>query len=132
MVDAAFVARVRAALAGQVRLIADEAAGDAWLGLQHRHLAERIKTLVAAWRCDVLPADALPDHVGRLAGRLRQLQGPSGLFTGGDNVDSPPDSAFSVNDLADALLMLRGGPIGVERPIEQLLASVTPALLRGG
>ena len=33
-------------------------------------------------------------------GRLRDLQSPGGTFRSGDNVDSPPDSAFTLNDLA--------------------------------
>jgi hypothetical protein len=148
-VDVAFVAGVRAALAGQVRSIVAEAEGDAWRHLQHRQLAERIKALVAAWRgASGSPGQAgAPDLLApavRLAVGLRELQGPSGLFTGGDNVDSPPDSAFSVNDLADALLMLRradatpdddpAGPT-VRRLtglLELLLTAATPALTSGG
>lgn len=136
-IDVGFVEQVRAALTEQVGSIVDEAAGDAWRGLQHRHLAERVKGLVAAasGAAGHVGGDELLDHAVRFAGRLRELQGPSGLFTGGDNVDSPPDSAFSVNDLADALLMLRGAdgsahPLAKE--LEQLLAAATPALVSGG
>ncbi|WP_431930145.1 hypothetical protein [Nonomuraea jabiensis] len=55
----------------------------------------------------------------------------------GDNVDSPPDSAFSVNDLADARWLLRCGPPGAAGHglaylLDDLLAAVTPALARGG
>jgi hypothetical protein len=131
-VDVTFVAQVHTALAGLVRTIADEARGDGWAGLQHRQLAVRVKGLVAAWRCG-LPCGQPLDLAARLTARLRELQGPSGLFTGGDNVDSPPDSAFSVNDLADALLMLRRADEPAEVPLlEELLSSVTPALLAGG
>jgi hypothetical protein len=107
--DAEFVDRVRAALAIQIEEIVDEAGGDVWRRLQHRQLAGRMLALVAAWRDPRGPGGA-GDLLGlavRLGGHLRGLRGPSGLFTGGDNVDSPPDSAFSVNDLADALLLLR-------------------------
>jgi hypothetical protein len=112
--DAAFVAAVHAALAEQVRSIADEAGRDVWRHLQHRHLAERIKALVAAWHGATGTEEPAEDagllrNAVSLAERLRELQGPSGLFAGGDNVDSPPDSAFSINDLADALLLLRQG-----------------------
>jgi len=133
-VDAAFVAQVRTALAGQVRSIVAEAGGDVWQHLQHRQLAERIKALVAAWRDPDGPAGLL-EHAVRLAGRLRELQGPSGLFAGGDNVDSPPDSAFSINDLADALQLLRGAAAPEARLtelLEQLLEAATPALTSGG
>ncbi|MEH1124335.1 hypothetical protein [Micromonospora sp. CPCC 206061] len=135
--DVAFVDQVRAALAAQVGAVVGEASGDAWRGMQHRPLAERIKVLVAA-ACGAAgyagDADLL-DHGVRLAGHLRELQGPGGLFSGGDNVDSPPDSAFSVNDLADALLMLRradGSAHLLAKELEHLLVAATPALVSGG
>jgi len=134
-IDVAFVAQVHAALAGRIRAIADEADGDAWSHLEHRQLAERIKALVAAWRGEDSGGNLL-GYAARLATRLRELQGPSGLFIGGDNVDSPPDSAFSINDLADALLLLRGAEgAEVQRLaglLEDLLAAATPSLIRGG
>ena len=130
-IDVAFVAQVRDALDGQVRSILDEVAGDTWRRLSHRPLAGRIKALTAA-------AGPL-EHAVALAARLRELQGPSGLFAGGDNVDSPPDSAFSVNDLADALLLLRGADRArddaarrLTASLEELLADATPALTCGG
>lgn len=132
--DTAFVARVRTALAERVGRILDEPDG---LALSHRELAERIKALVAATRYPVGPAAVdLLGHAAELTIRLRELQAPSGLFLGGDNVDSPPDSAFSINDLADARLMLR-----LERPgdnpsltalLEHVLTSAAPALTTGG
>jgi hypothetical protein len=130
-IDGEFVAQARAALTAQVRSIVDEAGGDAWQYMQHRHLAERIKALVAAWRDG---GDDLLDHAVRLAVRLREMQGPSGLFTGGDNVDSPPDSAFSINDLADALLLLReqATETPLAKLLEELLTAATPALVTGG
>ncbi|TDB71769.1 hypothetical protein [Micromonospora sp. KC723] len=141
--DLTFVARVRAALAGQVRSILAEAEGNGWRDLQHRQLAERIKALVAATHPVNDPTGTwggvdLLGPARRLAVRLAELQGPSGLFTGGDNVDSPPDSAFSVNDLADALLLLRraGTPTADHRALtealERLLAATVPALTGGG
>ena len=135
-IDRAFVERVRAALDGEVRATLDEAGGDAWRRMQHRRLAERVKALVAAW-CDAGDDDLLA-HAGRLAGMLRGRQGASGLFRGGDNVDSPPDSAFSVNDLGDAALLLRlsgrGGTAAdrLAAALDGLLAAVTPALVTGG
>ena len=134
-IDVAFVAQVRTALAGQVRSIVAEAGGDAWQTMQHRRLAERIKALVAAWLGGGQP-DGLLGQALRLAARLRELQGPSGLFRGGDNVDSPPDSAFSVNDLADTALLLRGADDEpakrLSAALDDLLTAVTPALTEGG
>ncbi|BCJ62282.1 hypothetical protein [Micromonospora endophytica] len=143
--DALFVAEVRAALAERIRSIDREATAgpDAWRELQHRALAERIKALAAATHRVNDPTGALDGvdllgHATRLAVRLTELQGPSGLFTGGDNVDSPPDSAFSINDLADALLLLRHAenPVPGEPPLTQLLQrlllAASPALTEGG
>ncbi|MDI6100383.1 hypothetical protein QLQ12_17385 [Actinoplanes sp. NEAU-A12] len=132
--DSDFAARVRAALDSEVRAIVTESGGGAWPLLEHRRLAERVKTLVAAWRTT---GDAgLLGHAARLTGLLRDRQNPSGLFRGGDNVDSPPDSAFSVNDLADAAWLLRDATDEVARRLADrlgsVLAAVTPALINGG
>ena len=135
--DLAFVAQVRAALDDEVRAILAEAEADgkahAWGRMQHRRLAERVKALVAAGD------DALLGHAARLAELLHGLQGASGLFRGGDNVDSPPDSAFTINDLADAALLLRlpgrGGGVAAKSlaaALDDLLAAATPALAGGG
>ncbi|MCP2329479.1 hypothetical protein HDA40_007986 [Hamadaea flava] len=146
MIDTPFVTQVHAGLIEQVRSIAAEARAGGWTGLQHRRLAERLKVLVAAWRLGLdtgLTAEQLFGHAVTLTAALRRLQGPSGLFTGGDNVDSPPDSAFSVNDLADIALMLRldGTPLAAAAPeaerevageLEAMLTVITPALLTGG
>ncbi|TDC35999.1 hypothetical protein [Micromonospora sp. KC213] len=143
-IDHTFVVRVRAALAAQVRsiLAEAEAEGSGWRDLQHRQLAERIKALVAATHPVNDPDGtwAGTDMFGparRLAVRLAELQGASGLFTGGDNVDSPPDSAFSVNDLAEALLLLRAdtpsaGDRTLAELLERLLTAAVPALVSGG
>ena len=136
-IDATFVARVRAALDERVRCVVAEAAGCGWESLTHRDLAERIKALVAA-ACHPGDPVGLLAHATTLAARLVVLQGPSGLFRGGDNVDSPPDSAFSINDLADALLLLRRadgqyrGNAELAQLLDQLLAAATPALTTGG
>ncbi|MGW5606172.1 hypothetical protein ACWEWI_08735 [Streptomyces sp. NPDC003753] len=83
-------------------------------GLAHRGLARRVKTLLAAYRS---PDSAL--HGGERAvaatmthlAALMALQTPSGLFAGGDNVQSPPDSAFTINDVCDAHVLATGaGP----------------------
>ncbi|MEV6344020.1 hypothetical protein [Actinoplanes sp. NPDC051851] len=132
--DAAFLAAVHAGLDREVRAIVAEAGdgGEAWRRLQHRRLAERIKALVTAWRRDPATGDDLLGHALTLAGLLRDLQGASGLFRGGDNVDSPPDSAFSVNDLADVAFLLREHDGPLRAALGELLAAVTPALVKGG
>ncbi|MGW2635846.1 hypothetical protein [Streptomyces sp. NPDC001348] len=83
-------------------------------GVSHRGLAHRVKTLLAAYRS---PDSALHGSERAVAAAtahlaaLRALQTPSGLFAGGDNVQSPPDSAFTVNDVCDAHVLATGaGP----------------------
>ncbi|GIE33847.1 hypothetical protein Ait01nite_068920 [Actinoplanes italicus] len=140
LTDNDFTDRVRAALDREVRGILAET-GLSWRAMQHRRLAERIKTLAAAWRLLGTPAPprqaaVLLGAAERLAGLLRERQNPGGLFRGGDNIDSPPDTAAGVNDLADAALLLRragdpaAGPLA--DTLGQLLAAATPALLTGG
>ncbi|GIE77114.1 hypothetical protein Aph02nite_30640 [Actinoplanes philippinensis] len=125
--DPEFAALVRSALDREVRGIGAET-GELWRRLQHRRLAERVKALAAAW--SLTGDDDLLAGVAGLVATLRDRQNPSGLFRGGDNVDSPPDSAFSVNDLADAARLLAGA---AERTgLLRLLDSMTPALLKGG
>jgi hypothetical protein len=146
LTDNDFADRVRDALDREVRGILAETLAD-WRGMQHRRLAERLKALVAAW-CTLgtghpggLPPLAehpagLLSSAEQLAGLLGKRQNPSGLFRGGDNVDSPPDTAFSVNDLADAALLLRHADDPAARSLAgalgRLLAAATPGLLTGG
>ncbi|MEU8756424.1 hypothetical protein AB0C88_38645 [Streptomyces chartreusis] len=74
-------------------------------GVPHRGLARRVKTLLAAYRS---PDSTLHGSDRAVAAAmthltaLRAVQTASGLFAGGDNVQSPPDSAFTVNDVCDA------------------------------
>jgi hypothetical protein len=85
---------------------------------------------------------ALLERALPLLAALRARQNPSGLFAGGDNVDSPPDSAFSTNDLADAALLLdRWVPVlgqdsearsRVRAALAEVLDALTPPLLTGG
>jgi hypothetical protein len=131
--DNDFITRSRAALEREVRGIRTET-GDLWRQLQHRRLAERVKALTAAW---ALTGDSgVLTPAAQIAGLLRERQNPGGLFRGGDNVDSPPDSAFSVNDLADAAWLLRDTDDPAARRLAdalgRVLDTVTPALIRGG
>ena len=62
---------------------------------------------------------------------LAELQNPSGTFRGGDNLDSPPDSAFTLNDLGWARTA-PGAPESLLPALDRLLLAATPALLTGG
>ncbi|MDX3747050.1 hypothetical protein [Streptomyces sp. AK08-02] len=108
------------------------------VGVPHRGLAGRVKTLTAAYRS---PDSALHGSGQAVAAAtthlraLRAVQTPSGLFAGGDNVQSPPDSAFTVNDVCDAyVLAADAGPeLGeVAAALAEIAGAATAGLLTGG
>ncbi|WP_055533145.1 hypothetical protein [Streptomyces graminilatus] len=107
-------------------------------GVSHRDLARRVKTLVAAYRS---PDSALhgsgPAVTAALTHlrALRAAQTPTGLFAGGDNVQSPPDSAFTVNDVCDAHVLAAGaGPElrDVTAALAEIAGAASGSLLTGG
>ncbi|MEV5438298.1 hypothetical protein AB0K80_20130 [Streptomyces sp. NPDC052682] len=107
-------------------------------GVPHRGLAHRVKTLLAAYRSPdsalhgSRPAvDAAMTHLAA----LRALQTPSGLFAGGDNVQSPPDSAFTINDVCDAhVIAVSAGPDlrDVAAALAEIAGAASESLLTGG
>ncbi|MBF4616148.1 hypothetical protein [Curtobacterium sp. VKM Ac-1376] len=118
-------------------------ADDDPAALQHRELMARALALVGAWvRLRPGGPDHLPhDDLATAHGWVRHLaarQSAGGTFVGGDNVLSPPDSAFTVNDGCDALELL--APFRTSVPAAAALADdldaivhrATPALLTGG
>ncbi|MFJ8469759.1 hypothetical protein [Streptomyces swartbergensis] len=107
-------------------------------GVTHRALARRVKTLVAAYRS---PDSALHGSRQVVAatmthlGALRAAQTTTGLFAGGDNVQSPPDSAFTVNDVCDAHVLAAGaGPElrDVTAALAEIAGAARESLLTGG
>lgn len=107
-------------------------------GLPHRVLARRVKTLIAAYRS---PDSALHGSAPAVAAAmthlraLRAVQTPSGLFAGGDNVQSPPDSAFTVNDVCDAYVLAAaaGAELAeVTAGLAEIAGAATASLLTGG
>lgn len=107
-------------------------------GVPHRALARRVKTLVAAYRS---PDSALHGSRQAVAAAMTQLralravQTATGLFAGGDNVQSPPDSAFTVNDVCDAhVLAAAAGPElhGVTAALAEIAGAASGSLLTGG
>lgn len=142
-IDTDFVDAVTAAADAAVdRLLAPEPPAplaDAPLG-PHRESMRRAKLLVAAY---LAPGSRhagerrLADAAERYAEDLEALQSESGLFLGGDNVESPPDSGFTVNDVGDVLaLIARSGWRSDLSPLDARLRSIadraTPAMLAGG
>ncbi|MER7405867.1 hypothetical protein ABT373_26105 [Streptomyces sp. NPDC000070] len=131
---------VRAVAGAADRLAAPLAArpGEEPAGVTHRALARRVKTLVAAYRS---PDSALHGSGQAVAatmthlGALRAAQTTTGLFAGGDNVQSPPDSAFTVNDVCDAHVLAAGaGPElrDVTAALAEIAGAARESLLAGG
>jgi hypothetical protein len=131
---------LRAAAAAADRLAAPLAAGpdEEPAGVPHRGLARRVKTLVAAYRS---PDSALHGSGHAVAAAmthvraLRATQTTTGLFAGGDNVQSPPDSAFTLNDVCDAhLLAADAGPelSEVTATLAEIAGAASGSLLTGG
>ncbi|MGY6023332.1 hypothetical protein [Streptomyces spinosirectus] len=112
--------------------------GEEPAGATHRTLARRVRTLVAAYRS---PESALHGSGQAVAAAmthlraLRAAQTTTGLFGGGDNVQSPPDSAFTVNDVCDAHVIAAGaGPElrDVTAALAEIAGAARGALLTGG
>lgn len=105
----------------------------------HRESMRRAKLLVAVF---LEPGSAFagsPAVVGlaeTYARVLHDLQSPTGLFLGGDNVESPPDTGFTINDLGDILeLARRSGDARLDRVAEilgRIADRAAPAMLAGG
>jgi len=75
-------------------------------------------------------------RAGRWLTELEGLQAPSGLFSSGDNLASPPDSAFTITDVAAVTELLRRddrpGLGGLRARLVAVLEAAAPALLVGG
>ena len=134
--DHEFVRAAAVAADGSAALLAADPSAE-FIG-PHRALARRVKTLVAAYRS---PESALHGSERAVAAALthlralRSLQTASGLFAGGDNVQSPPDSAFTVNDVCDAHVLAAGaGPEldDVTAALAEIAGAATGPLLTGG
>ncbi|GAA2160740.1 MULTISPECIES: hypothetical protein [Glycomyces] len=137
--DAAFLAAVTAA--------ADEQARDVLAGVDdllagaphHRAVMSAAKALAA---CGVHPGSALhasaeaASAAARLVAFLGGMQGANGLFDG-ENLASPPDTAFTVNDLCDTYALLQGEAVPEAlRPLagalEAIALKAAGPLRRGG
>ncbi|MFJ2211720.1 hypothetical protein ACIQVO_03310 [Streptomyces sp. NPDC101062] len=146
--DLPFVDRLVAPLDRYVPELRAALADGAYDTAQHRALASGVKALLTAyltprsrWHAD---PELLPP-AQRLLDQLATLQGADGLF-GGDNLASPPDSSFTINDVciatrlidthaarADAPDVPGGtGPTALRAGLAAIRRAVTPALLTGG
>ncbi|MFE8990850.1 hypothetical protein ACFYMI_24075 [Streptomyces collinus] len=131
---------VRAAARAADRLAAPLAAGpdEEPAGVPHRALARRVKTLIAAYRTPESALHGSGQAVAAATTHLRALraaQTSTGLFAGGDNVQSPPDSGFTVNDVCDAHILAAGaGPemSDVTATLAEIARAASGSLLTGG
>ena len=137
-----------------VLLLNDPAAVEAERARGHRGLMAMVKVavvnaLLAHEQADGVasvpalptsPDAVFPDQAARAAasawmGELEDLQAETGLFSSGDNLASPPDSAFTITDVALVVQLLREGepwfPELAAR-LEHLLGRALPALTTGG
>ncbi|MFJ1669602.1 hypothetical protein ACIOK4_25010 [Streptomyces bottropensis] len=135
--DHEFVRSVARAADRQAAPLADRPEEEP-AGVPHRGLARRVKTLVAAYWS---PDSALHGSGRAVAAAmthlraLRATQTTTGLFAGGDNVQSPPDSAFTVNDVCDAHLLAAGaGPelSEVTAALAEIAGAASDSLRTGG
>jgi hypothetical protein len=112
--------------------------GSELTGIPHRGLMRRAKTLIAAYRSQesaLHGSGQVLTAAQRHLTALRALQTPSGLFAGGDNVQSPPDSAFTINDACDAYLLAEGGGEELRKiaaTLAEIACAASEALLAGG
>ena len=131
---------VRAVAGAADRLAAPLVAGpdEEPTGGPHRALARRVKTLIAAYRSPDSALHGSSRAVAAATTHLRALlavQTTTGLFAGGDNVQSPPDSGFTVNDVCDAHVLAAGaGPElrDVTAALAEIAGAATGSLLTGG
>lgn len=105
----------------------------------HRGLMAMVKTAVVLL---VHPGSRVPTgetllrRTGGWVADLAALQGDDGLFSSGDNLVSPPDSAFTITDVAITVQVLRGecppSLVDVQSRLLEILRRAAPALLAGG
>lgn len=130
--------------AADAELAVWRAADDDPAALSHRELMARALAFVGAHVRHERTGGAArvtDDDLARAHGYVRHLaarQSPGGTFVGGDNVTSPPDSAFTVNDVCDALELLapHRGSVPAARALaadlDEIVERAAPALLAGG
>lgn len=138
MTDSQVEELVRAVAARARRLLDGGGDGPHAIG-GHRGVMAAVMTAVVAASDPASPVTgeaALVRHAADRVTDLAALQAASGLFTSGDNVESPPDSAFTINAAVTTVRLLRRP--GVQWPdeladrLEALVRAAAPALRGGG
>jgi hypothetical protein len=137
--DVAFLARVVEAADQSVRSFLETHDAEA-SALPHRAAMGRLLALVTVSTepdSAFYPETGLQEPMARCLDRLELLQGPTGLFDG-TNLCSPPDSAFTLNDVCLALTLIRAldtpDPVlsRVDARLSSIVARATDAMVSGG
>lgn len=107
--------------------------------LPHRATTELIKGVVSvAMAQPAAVNDTMLTGLGILIRHLEVLQLDNGLFGGGDNLVSPPDSGFTINDICLTLELMERYPCPqpvadmVREPLMVIARKAAPAMLAGG
>lgn len=107
--------------------------------MAHRPTMELIKGIVAlAAASGTVPDESTVAALSGLLDHLASLQLEGGLFSGGDNLVSPPDSAFTINDLCLTLELMQQCDCPdrivslVREPLLSIARKTAPAMVRGG
>jgi hypothetical protein len=158
-IDQAFLAKITAdadrETAASLPALSTRGVTSSRTDMQHRTAMSHLLGLITVFTSQEsgfhLSQELMDPMIGCLE-RLEQLQGSGGLFDG-DNLSSPPDSAFTINDACLAVEIIRAhvhsGAVhegAVERGacpeiallqetearLWQIISKVTPALIAGG
>ncbi len=125
------VRRLTALLDDQIRARLGGAVEPERRGPPHRSLGRWFVALSSAYGNpdSVYRQDPrLPPELLRTAQRLAALQTADGTFNAG-NIESPPDTAFAITDLAQAYALLRRAP---EAGLAEVFSALTAVLQRSG
>jgi len=137
--DTAFLARVAAEADQEVAAFL-ETHDDDVRALAHRPAMARVLALAAVYTepgSGYYRKESLDAAVRRCLDRLEALQGPTGLFDG-TNLSSPPDSAFTLNDMCLAVRLVRSAETPdtllaeVEGRLQAIIARSVDAMVAGG
>ncbi|GAB3649386.1 hypothetical protein [Glycomyces tarimensis] len=137
--DEPFIALVTAGADERARRVLDGIDELLTATVHHRAVMAGAKALIACCvhrRSAFGGSEAAARASLRLIEHLAAMQGQEGLFDG-ENLASPPDTAFTVNDLCDAYALLQRFPApalaeSAARALEQIALSTREPLLRGG
>ncbi|WP_454778246.1 hypothetical protein [Georgenia muralis] len=130
-VDTAAVSALLAAADDETAGLLDGTLEPAARALGHRGVMAMVKAAVVGvlhpgsrWHGDA----AVVARAREWLADLEALQAPSGLFSSGDNLASPPDSAFTITDVAAVTRLLRVRGYGDDPELRELHDRLTAVL----